>query len=350
MKVAVVGCGYWGSKHVRVLHSVPDVKLVVGVDRDPRRLSILKRAFPSMKTLPDLGDALELVDAVVIATDPQSHADCALAAIQAGKSVLVEKPLATSSADARLLIDAAKRAGVVLAVGHTFEYNAGVWKLRELIESGELGAIHYVDSARLNLGLYQSNVNVIWDLAPHDVSIINYMLGSQPAVVEAWGSRHAHSDLEDVAYIRLRYRDPDVSATIHVSWLDPCKVRRMTVVGSAKMAVYNDLSSEERVRVYDKGVVPVEPAETLAQIPMSYRYGDIVSPFLSFEEPLLVQDGEFVSCILTGERPHADGENGLAVVRVLEAAQSSLQTGRSIRLLPGGSSRRRSSTRVELAR
>jgi predicted dehydrogenase len=220
-------------------------------------------------------------------------------------------------------------AAAVLMVGHTFEYNAAVWKLRELVETGELGSIYYLDSARLNLGLYQSDVNVVWDLAPHDVSIFNHVLGSRPAVVQAWGSRHVHRDLEDVAHIRLLYLDPAVTATIHVSWLDPCKVRRVTVVGSRKMAVYNDLATEERVRIFDKGLmVPTEGA--LQEVPMSYRYGDIRSPFLAFEEPLNLQDKEFVRAVLTGSRPRTDGANGLDVVRALEAAQISLREGRAV--------------------
>jgi predicted dehydrogenase len=240
--------------------------------------------------------------------------------------------LATSVLDARRIIDAAYRRGVVLAVGHTFEYNAAVWKLQELVESGELGQLHYLDSARLNLGLYQTDVNVMWDLAPHDISIFNYVLGSTPTVVQAWASRHGHNYLEDVAYIRLLYEEPDVTANVHVSWLDPCKVRRVTVVGSRKMAVYNDLTADERVRVYDKGVAPPTDASTLSSLPMTYRVGEIRSPFVPFEEPLLVQEREFISCVLTGERPRADGENGLAVVQTLGAAEISLRSGRPVHI------------------
>lgn len=330
MNVGVLGCGYWGSKHVRVLHSVPDIDHVVAIDSRPERLRDLKRGFPGIETFERLHDALDHVDAVVIATPPRSHAACAVSAIQAGKSVLVEKPLATSTADARRLVEMADRLNVVLAVGHTFEYNAAVWKLRDLVESGELGSIHYLDSARLNLGLYQSDVNVLWDLAPHDISICNYVLDAKPSLVQAWGSRHAHSFLEDVAYIRLTYHEPEVTAQIHVSWLDPAKVRRTTVVGSGKMAVYNDLTTEERVRVFDKGVVPAGDQPSLAHMPMSYRYGDIQSPFLAFEEPLRVQDRAFVTCVQTGERPQTDGENGLSVVQALEAADVSLRLGRPV--------------------
>jgi predicted dehydrogenase len=217
-------------------------------------------------------------------------------------------------------------------VGHTFEHNAAVWKLRELVQNGQLGRIHYIDSARLNLGLYQSDVNVIWDLAPHDVSIFNYILGSRPTTVQAWGSRHGHQFLEDVAYLRLDYTNPDVTANIHVSWLDPCKVRRVTVVGSSKMAVYNDLASEERIRIFDKGLDLPSDGLGLEQIPMSYRYGEIRSPYVSFEEPLTVQDREFVMCVSEGRMPTTDGENGMAVVAALECADISLTEGRPVHL------------------
>ena len=334
MRIAVVGCGYWGSKHVRVLQALAEVDRVVAVDSRPDRLVALKRAFPAIRTAEKFDDVLGQVDAMIIATPPQTHAMLGVKALQAGLGVLIEKPLATSTLDARVLVDTAEQFDAVLAVGHTFEYNAAVWKLRDLVDEDELGRIHYLDSARLNLGLYQTDVSVVWDLAPHDISISNYVLRRTPTVVQAWGSRHAHATLEDVAYIRLSYEHPDVTTHIHVSWLDPCKVRRTTVVGSSKMAVYNDLASEERVRVFDKGVVPAEEP-SMAQMPMSYRYGDIQSPFLSFEEPLTVQDREFVTCVQNGERPATDGTCGLAVVQALEAAELSLRTGRTVHLTDG---------------
>jgi len=325
-----VGCGYWGSKHVRVLHGIPEVTQVVAIDPSEDRLLNLKLAFPGLVTFPNLQSAVGHVDAVIIATPPRTHVTLALEALAGGKSVLVEKPLATGSAGALRMIEEASARSLVLMVGHTFEYNAAVWKLRELIQTGELGRVYYLDSARLNLGLYQPDVNVIWDLGPHDVSIFNYVLGSAPVSVQAWGSRHGHSLLEDVAYLRLLYADPEVTANIHVSWLDPCKVRRTTVVGSSKMAVYDDLSSDEPIRIFDKGVVAPEDGADLQNIPMSYRYGEIRAPYVSFQEPLSVQDREFVSCVLSGNRPRTHGYVGLSVVQVLECAQISLQTGRPV--------------------
>jgi predicted dehydrogenase len=329
LRVGVVGCGYWGSKHVRVLHAIRGVARVVAIDPFEDRTAALKQAFPNMPSFPDLDAALDHVDAVVIATPPGTHAEVALAALAAGKSVLVEKPLATSSADAARMIQAAERSSLTLMVGHTFEHNAAVWKLRELVDTGELGQIHYVDTARLNLGLYQRDVNVVWDLAPHDVSICNHVLGTTPFSVEAWGSRHAHNGLEDVAYLRLQYPG-GVIANIHVSWLDPCKVRRVTVVGSAKMAVYNDLASEERVRLFDKGVTSLESQANVQDIPMSYRYGEIRSPYIAFEEPLTVMDRHFLSCVEDGIRPSTDGKVGLAVVQALECAAISLRERRQV--------------------
>jgi predicted dehydrogenase len=226
---------------------------------------------------------------------------------------------------------------VVLMAGHTFEYNPAVRKLRELEQGGELGEVYYIDTARLNLGLYQNDVNVILDLAPHDISIINHVLGRAPVAAQAWASRHAHHRFEDVAYLRLFYDDffddRGLAANIHISWLDPCKVRRVTAVGSQKMAVYDDLAADERIRVLDKGVcLPAPGGGNLTQPPLSYRYGDIVVPFISPEEPLAVQDRHFIDCLATGTRPLTDARNALAVVAALEAAELSRRLGRPVLL------------------
>jgi predicted dehydrogenase len=327
MRIGVVGCGYWGSKHVRVLQQLSDVEQVVIIDPQEERRRALLKSFPSLRALNDLSSAIDDVDALVIATPPSSHFELALQALEAGKHVLIEKPMTTDTASARRLIDEAEAASLVLMVGHTFEYNAAVWKLREVIKSGELGSVYYVDTARLNLGVYQNDINVIWDLAPHDISIINYLLDSTPAAVQVWGSSHAHTYLEDVAYMRLQYPDHGITAQIHVSWLDPCKVRRVTVVGSRKMAVYNDLADAERVRIYDKGVEAAGDGEPFHDLPMSYRHGGIFSPFIALQEPLSIQDEHFVDCILHGRPPLTDGNDGLAVVQVLEAAELSLRHG-----------------------
>jgi predicted dehydrogenase len=334
-QVAVVGCGYWGSKHVRVLQAMDDVDEVVLVDSLESRLLNLARSYKSSPCSTALHPVLPDVDAVVVATPPSSHVAIALEAIEAGKHVLVEKPLASTTPGARQLMAAASDADVILMVGHTFEYNPAVQKLRELVQSQQLGELFYIDSARLNLGLYQNDVNVIFDLAPHDISIINHVLGRKPVAVQAWAARHAHRRFEDVAYLRLFYDHffdgRGLSANIHVSWLDPCKVRRVHAVGSKKMAVYDDLATEERIRVLDKGVC-LPDGNDLTQPPMSYRYGDIVVPFVSPEEPLAVQDRHFLDCITTGACPLTDGANGLAVVETLEAAELSRRLGRPVLL------------------
>ena len=332
LRVGVAGCGYWGSKHVRALRALDSVETVTVIDPSPDRHAALERHFPGLGRAAQLTEALPDIDALVIATPPSTHARLALEAIAAGKHVLVEKPLATTAADARAMVDAAQAQGVVLMVGHTFEYHSAVWSLRDMVRKGELGRLYYLHTARLNLGLYQHDVNVIFDLAPHDISILNYVLGGEPTAVECWASRHAHKRLEDVAYLRLYYEDPEVVANVHVSWLDPCKVRRVTMVGSEKMVVFDDLAADERVRVHDKGVAQTQTEGDLTQPPMSYRYGDVVAPYLVVNEPLSLEDEHFVDCALTGMRPTTDGQNGLAVVEVLEAAQLSSQLRRAVQL------------------
>lgn len=331
MEIGVVGCGYWGSKHLRVLQSIPSVTRVVAIDASDERLRAVADAFPTVTLVRQLDDVIERLDGLVIATPPLSHVALATRAIMAGCPLLVEKPLATAASDARRLVDLADARDVPLMVGHTFEHNAAVWMLRELVQNDVLGPVYYADAARLNLGLYQSDVNVVWDLAPHDVSIFNFVLGASPSWVEAWGSRHAHPLLEDVAYLRLYYPAADITANIHVSWLDPCKVRRVTLVGSRQMAVYNDLATEP-LRIFDKGVeIPVKD-EDLSGVPMSYRYGDIRSPYFATEEPLAVQDRRFVDVAMRRATGETNARNGVAVVEVLEAAERALRQQRRVEI------------------
>ncbi|MFZ0163251.1 Gfo/Idh/MocA family protein [Trebonia sp.] len=332
IRVGVVGVGYWGSRHVRVLRATTGVGAVIGVDQRFAEIGDGRReAEPGIAAYADIEEALPHVDAVVIATPPASHAPLALKAIAAGKHVLVEKPMATTTAAARMIVDAAAAAGVVLMPGHTFEHNAAVHKLRDLVRGGHLGRLFYLDCARLNLGLYQSDVNVIFDLASHDISISNFVLGARPTAVTVWGARHVHPEHEDVAYLRLEYGDLGVRSNIHVSWLDPRKVRRITAVGSAKMAEYDDMADEERIRVYDKSAIPPDgnggPLSGVA-----YHLGDMVAPFVPFAEPLAVQDQQFVDCIAGDSSPSVDGSNGLAVVQALECAQISLREQRPVTL------------------
>lgn len=318
LRVAVVGYGYWGSKHVRVLCGTPGVSVTV-VDQNAKRLADARANFSFVSTAESLAEVIGRVDAVVVATPPEHHAPIALQALRAGLHTLVEKPLATSTVDAQAMVRAAKENDVWLMVGHTFEYNAAVWKLKEIIASGELGRIHYIHTARLGLGRYQRDCNVIWDLAPHDLSIVSYLLDEMPQRTAVWAHCYV-GHMSDVAMLRMDFERSGVHAFVHVSWLDPRKVRQVTVVGERKMVVYDDLSDNERIRIYDVGVDPVDTDGPDSHVmPVSYRTGDIVSPYVHFTEPLQVQANHFVECVRTGQRPNTPGERGLDVLRVLEA-------------------------------
>jgi predicted dehydrogenase len=332
IRVGVIGYGYWGSKHVRVLAGLPGVEVTV-IESRRDRLRDAMSSFPAAHGALCLSEVQDELDAVVIATPPHSHGPVALQALQAGLHTLVEKPLATSVADAEAIVEAAGASGRTLMVGHTFEYNAAVWKLKEIINAGELGRILYVDTARLNLGRYQNDCNVIWDLAPHDISIVSFLLDELPEAVSVWAQRNVGKMHADIAYLRLNF--PSAPAFVHVSWLDPNKVRRVTVVGDRKMAVYDDLSDNERIRIYDVGVAVADIDDGPAPpMPATYRTGDITSPYVDFVEPLQVQDTHFIDCIRTGRLPKTTGERGLGIVRALAATDKAVATGTTARIQP----------------
>jgi predicted dehydrogenase len=327
LTVGVIGFGYWGPKLVRNFYEIPDVTLGWVVDKDTERLSKVTANYPGVRTTTSVDELLQsTVDAVVIATPIRTHYPLAKAALLAGKHVLVEKPLTASSIEAEELAQLAEERGLSLMVGHTFEYNAAIQQLREIVRSGELGDIYYVDAARLNLGLFQPDINVLWDLAPHDLSILLYVLGRDPIEVSARGSASVRPGIHDVAYIEVRFPD-NVLAHLHLSWLDPCKVRRVTIVGSKKMVVCNDLSDSEKIRIYDKGVDCHYETDQFDDFHLQYRYGGVNIPFVPVQEPLRVQCEHFLSCIRTGERPQSDGRVGAKVVRILEQADKSLLNG-----------------------
>jgi predicted dehydrogenase len=314
---------------------MPDVVVSV-VDSNPERRREAAVYRPARgKICADLESVQDRVDAVVVATSPATHTEIGLQAMNAGKHVLIEKPLATTVADAEKLVASAADNDVHLMVGHTFEYNPAVRRLRELIREGELGRVLSIDTARLSLGLYRRDVNVIWDLAPHDISITSYLLDELPVSVSVWAQRNVGPWSEDVAYLRLEF--PTTHAFVHVSWLNPDKVRRTTVVGERRMAVYDDLSDKERIRIYDIGVDPgeIDNPHMAHEMPVSYRTGDIISPFVPFREPLMVQDREFVDSILSGVRSATPGERGLDIVRVLAATDVALATGRTAPVVTG---------------
>jgi predicted dehydrogenase len=325
--IGIIGAGYWGPKHIRNFNELPGCRATMVSDLDPGRLSAVQSQYPGIRTTTDFRQLINSpdVDAVVVVTPVSTHARLAGEALKAGKHVMVEKPLAATTAEAEHLIALAKEHNRVLMVGHTFLYNPAVHALKELIEDGVLGDIFYVDAQRLNLGLFQRDINVMWDLAPHDISILLHILGSEPLAVGATGHAYVQPGIEDVAYMQLGFNS-NVRAAIHVSWLDPNKVRQITVVGSKKMAVYDDVATLDKIRVFDKGVDLPPPTTSFGEFQLSYRYGEIRIPHVASTEPLRLECQHFLDCIRRGTTPLSDGAQGLAVVRVLETAQMALKT------------------------
>lgn len=335
IEVGVIGAGYWGPKHIRNFNDLPGshVRLVADLSED--RLAAVRQQYPSTRTTTDVRVLLDdsAIDAVIVATPVSTHARLARFALLAGKHVLVEKPLAASSDDCEDLIRLAAARGRVLAVGHTFLYNPAVLLLRELVTAGEIGQVYYAHAQRLNLGLFQRDINVLWDLAPHDLSILMFVLGADPIAVAARGHAHVRAGIEDVAYLDVMFPG-GVSASVHASWLDPNKVRRLTLVGSKKMIVYDDVETLEKIRVYDKGVDVPSPTERFGEFQLSYRYGAISIPPVPGHEPLRLEGEHFLECIKTGFLPRTGGEQGLKVVQALEAASASLAHGGMLTELP----------------
>jgi predicted dehydrogenase len=328
--VGVIGCGYWGPNLVRNFNQLPTSIVKYCCDLDDNRLRHMKSLYPHVvvtKNYQDLIDDDE-VDAIAIATPVSAHFPLAKACLEGGKHVLVEKPLASKISEAERLIETADREGKVLFTGHTFVYNAAVQKMKELVEGGELGEVFYVSSVRVNLGLFQEDINVIWDLAPHDISIMNYLFDCEPVTVCTYAKSYIRKGIEDVAFLVLQYPG-NIIAHIHVSWLDPCKIRRTTLVGSRKMLVYDDTSTLEKIRVYDKGVSIQPHYDTFGEFQLAYRFGDIVVPKINDVEPLKMECGHFVESIRNGTRPRSDGRAGLSVVKVVERACESAQMGGS---------------------
>jgi predicted dehydrogenase len=301
-------------------------EVVIVADLQKERLSKIKASYPQVKITQDYKDLFnQNLDAVVIATPPLTHYSLSKECLEHGLHVLVEKPITLKSQDAEELIELSKKNNLVLMVGHTFEYNIAVHTLKNLIESGDLGQIYYVDAARLNLGLFSRDLNVLWDLAPHDISILLYILGRNPISVSAHGMPFVNEGIQDVVYMNIAFPD-NILAHVHVSWLDPCKVRRVTVVGSKKMVVYNDIESLEKIRIYDKGVEKPPYTDTFGDFQLSYRYGDVVIPNIRLSEPLQKECQHFLDCIAHHAVPQSCGQIGLKVVKIIEAAQRSLNT------------------------
>ena len=325
--VGVIGCGYWGPQLIRNFHTTPGAALVAIADQRQDRLDYVRQHYPEARRHRNHVELLESagIDAVVVATPIHTHYQVARDALLAGKHVMVEKPLTASAWEGAELVQLARARGVTLMVGHTFVYNPAVTELRRIVQSGELGRIFYADGARLNLGLFQKELNVAWDLAPHDISILLHVLDQFPVEVAARGSAFIQPSVHDVVYLDLIF-PLGIQARIHVSWLDPDKVRRMTIVGDRRMVVYDDVSLTEKIRVYDKGVVmPI--TDSFGEFQLSYRHGDIRVPYLESSEPLRLEVEHYVHCVRTGETPRSDGLQGLGVTTVLEAADRSLANG-----------------------
>ena len=325
LKVAVIGYGYWGPNLVRNFVENPNVDVLMVADAKEENLTRVSRRYPTIQTTTSAGDifANTEVDAVAIATPVHTHYDLALQALQSGKHVLVEKPMSSSSEQAQHLIDEAKKRNLILMVDHTFVYTGAVRKIAELVKSGTLGEVLYYDSTRINLGLFQHDVNVIWDLAVHDLSIIEYVLNKEPRAVSATGISHVQGEPENIAYLTIYY-DDNLLAHVNVNWLAPVKVRRTLIGGSKQMIVYDALEPIETIKIYDKGI-DIKSTEDIYRTLISYRTGDMYSPKIEATEALQLETQHFIDCIENGTLPETDGQAGLRVVKILEAASQSIQ-------------------------
>ncbi len=328
IRVGVIGCGYWGPNLIRNFCQMSDSEMIMAADLDQARLDRMKSLYPTLQTTRDYKDIINSpeVDAVAIATPVSTHKKFAIEAMEQGKHIFVEKPMTSRVADAQAMLDLSKKQGVCLMVGHTFEYHFAVLKMKEIIDSGELGDIYYINSQRMNLGLFQQDINVVWDLAPHDISIILYLLGKEPEYVTTIGTSHINPAIQDVATLTMVFND-NLIAFIQCSWLDPNKVRKMTIVGSKKMLVYDDIEANNKIWLFDRGVEAPFHYDTFAEFQYAYRYGDITIPKLDNHEPLKIQLKHFIECIEQKKVPKTDGRNGLRVVKILAAAQHSIDHG-----------------------
>ena len=334
INIAVIGCGYWGPNLVRNFSKVDNCFVKYVCDKKESRLRWIKSLYPSVCITKNYKDILKdrHVTAVAIATPTPTHFPLAREFLNTGRNVLVEKPLTNTSQEANLLVDLGQKHKKILMVSHTYLYSPGIVKLKEIIYKRGLGKIIYINSIRVNLGIFQSNINVVSDLAPHDISIINFILDKMPDYVSCIGSAHYKKDVEDVAFINLYYPQ-NIITHIHLSWIDPVKIRRLTAVGSEKMAVYNDLDFDEPLKIIEKSVKRVPYYKTYREFKMLYKFGDIHSPHIDNQEPLYIECNHFIESILNNKKPLTSGEEGLQVVRVLELLNKSLQEkGRMIKV------------------
>ncbi len=327
MKIGVIGCGYWGPNLIRNFNAMEDVDVVAISDIRRERLDFISRLYPHIKNLTtDCNEIIKdkNIDAVVISTPVSTHFQLGMEAIENGKHVLMEKPMTATGEQAEVLIEAAERAGLTLMVDHTFIYTGAVRKIKEIIKEGSLGNLYYFDSVRVNLGLFQHDVNVIWDLAPHDVSIMDHIIAREPKSITATGVAHFDREIENMAYISVNFGD-DLIGHIHVNWLAPVKVRKILICGTEKMIVYDDVEPSEKVKVYNKGVEYVKSREEAYDILVQYRTGDMTAPQIDLTEALKLVSNEFYDAINENRKPLTDGAAGYRVVRILEAATKSVR-------------------------
>ncbi|HEU5072291.1 MAG TPA: Gfo/Idh/MocA family oxidoreductase [Verrucomicrobiae bacterium] len=335
IRVGVAGCGYWGPNLARNISQTADCELAVLCDASEQRLRHMKRLHPAAAITTRFEELLANpnVDAVLIATPVRFHHAMAKACLQAGKHVFIEKPMARTVAECEELIALSESRGLVLMVGHTFMFSPAVNRMKEIIDSGDIGKIRYISTQRLNLGLFQKDINVAWDLAPHDLSIILHLLEQPPLAVSCQGSCHLAPGIEDVSAMYLTFKH-QCCAMVRNSWLDPKKVRQMTVVGSRRMIVYDDTEPLEKLRIYDVRVETPPHYDTFAEFTYSYHHGDVYVPYIKQDEPLKMEMRHFVECIREGIQPITGGPEGMEVVRILEGADQSLrQNGTAVSLV-----------------
>jgi predicted dehydrogenase len=323
--MGIIGYGYWGPNLVRNFMDVGSARVVGVCDLRPERLAHVKARYPTIETTNDYRDLIRnsAIDAIAVATPVSSHFDLAMAALRAGKHVLLEKPLTATAEQAKRLLDEAERNGRILMVDHTFVYTSAVRKIKEVVETGNLGEIYYYDSVRVNLGLFQHDVNVLWDLAVHDLSIMDHVIPTRPCAVSATGMSHVPGEPENVAFLTLFFENRLI-AHMHVNWLAPVKVRRTLIGGSQKMIVYDDLEPSEKVKIYDKGITFNNNPENVYQMLIDYRMGDMWAPQLDLTEALRTEALHFIRCIEKSVPPITSGQEGLRVVQILEAATRSM--------------------------
>ncbi|MDD5565762.1 MAG: Gfo/Idh/MocA family oxidoreductase [Candidatus Omnitrophica bacterium] len=330
INLGIIGCGHWGPNYVRNFSAMPEARVVWVSDLKEERLAHIKQLFPGVKVSRDCNRLINdnSLDAVVIATPTVTHYRMAMRCLRAGKHVLVEKPMTTAVKEAEILLDLASKRKKTLMVGHTFTYNSAVQTIKELITQDKLGRLYYLYSSRTNLGPLRSDVNVLWDLAPHDVSMFSYLLSCQPVKVSAQGASYLRKGIEDVVFITL-YFPHNIIAGIHLSWLNPRKVRELTIVGNKKMLVFDDLNSANPIFLYSKGVIRKQISlpyyDSFREFQYIIRDGDVTTPKVAMKEPLAAECRHFLDCIMAGKEPHSSGRDGLSVVRVLSAIQNSLE-------------------------